>query len=250
MTKLHEILAVEGSVQGASKEIIKETENTFSNKATHFKGFVKEYKPFDEDEAEAEGYQEKNEMVSTVDQKLEHFWDVVSNELDVTFKKESTNQEAKGDIIVEGKFLKTGVPIGYLLGLEQKIKDWRRVLKAIPTLQPGIKWNEDEKSGKGVWETKPEPTFRTRKEVRFKVLIQATDKHPAQVEKWHEQVNVGKFHTTVWSGEYSTAQKAELLKRLDRLEHGVKKARMRANSIEIVDVEIASEIKNYLTNGV
>jgi len=250
MPKLHEILAVEGSVQGASKDIIKETENTFTNKSTHFRGGVKQYVPFSEDEKESEAYQESTEMVTSVDKKLEHFWGVVSNELDVTFQKECTNQEAVADIIVEGKTLKTGVPVGFLLGLEAKIKEWRRVLKAIPTLQPGVKWERDVDRGEDVWTTTPDPAFRTRKEVRFKVMVPPTEKHPAQLEKWNEQVNCGKFNTTIWSGEYSTAQKAELLTRLDRLEHGVKQARNRANSIEVKDLEISDELRNYLIRGI
>ena len=48
MTKLHEILAVDGDLQEAAKKIQAETINTFTKKVEHFVGMSKTLHMFDE----------------------------------------------------------------------------------------------------------------------------------------------------------------------------------------------------------
>ena len=45
MSKLHEVLAVEGELEGAYKKITEEAKVTFDKKAAHFMGVVKKYEP-------------------------------------------------------------------------------------------------------------------------------------------------------------------------------------------------------------
>jgi hypothetical protein len=82
-----------------------------------------------------------------------------------------------------------------------------------------------------------------------KVLYEATDKHPAQIEKWEEQVAVGKYVTNVQCGMLSPADKSTLLGRCDRLIQAVKKARMKANMVDVVDQSIGKEIFSFVFDG-
>ena len=111
------------------------------------------------------------------------------------------NTNTVPDIIINAKILVKEVPSTTLLGLESKIKQWREVLDSVPTLPPGTAWERDDKIGKDVYRRKhPEEKFRTAKTFKHTVLVPPTDKHPAQIEKWQEDVNVGKYITESWSG--------------------------------------------------
>jgi hypothetical protein len=170
--------------------------------------------------------------------------------LDAVLQKESTNQSAKADLIVDGKTIAKDIPATFLLGLETKIKMWKQMLEAVPTLQPGLAWAHDEVLGRHVYATKnPEELAKTKKTLRYQIMVPATDKHPAQVEKWNEDVPVGKYIIRKWCGMLSPAEKSDLLARLDKLSHGVKQARQRANCQEVVPINIGQSLIDFLMNG-
>lgn len=247
MGKLHELLAVEESLAGAAKKIVAEALVTFTKKADHFQGYVKRYEPFVAG-VENERPSEEKAMVTTVRDKLVYTFDAVVPWLDAVLQKEATNQQARADIIVGDDVLATDVPATYLLGLETKLKELREMAEGIPTLQPGIVWEPDPShEGSGVFKTAhPIERLRTEKVVKPVVLYPHTDKHPAQVKEVTEDVNVGKFIDTHWSGMYTPAQKSELLGRIDTLLRAVKQARQRANCAEVVTSTIGDTLKQFI----
>jgi len=98
-----------------------------------------------------------------------------------------------------------------------------------------------------VFRTKfPTERFKTAKEVKHKVLYDATDHHPAQIETWNEMVNVGRITETTWSGMISPADKSLYIGRMDKLIQAVKKARQRANTTKVGKAEVGPTIFNYL----
>lgn len=246
MGKMHEILAVEGEIEGMYKAMLEEGTTTFSKRSDHFMGQERTYHHFDDTEAERFA-PEKKEMVTTVRAKLAHMWACCIKYLDIVAQKEATNQVAKADLIVGGKVIGKDLPATFLLGLESKIKTWKAVFEAIPTLQPGIAWEKDPVLGEGVYVTKsPEELAKTKKTLRYQIMVPPTDKHPAQVEKWYEDVPVGKYVVRKWCGMLSPAEKSELLARLDILSQEVKAARQRANCQEVVPVSIGKNIVDFL----
>lgn len=90
---------------------------------------------------------------------------------------------------------------------------------------------------------------RTEKQVKFVTLAPATDKHPAQVKDWTEDVPVAKVETVAYSGMWTVQQKADALDRLDVLLQAVKKARQRANTAEVVDGHIGAALMAFVTRG-
>lgn len=248
MAKLHEILAVEGGLKGASEKVITETMTTFNKKPQHFMGFHKTYEPFDESEKDTTGEEEHHQLVTTVHDKLDHTFNVWGKFIDAVFQKEATNQKATADIILDdGTVIATELPATFLLGLESKLKEVRAMLDSAPTYEPGKSWKLDDGHGEHVYKSEhPEVKFRTRKEVRHKVLYEATDRHPAQIDKWDETVNVGRFIKNIWTGMISPAEKARMLERLDVLACAVKKARMRANEAEVKVGFIADDLKRFI----
>lgn len=247
MPKLHEVIAVEGELEGTYKKILEETKGVFQHHSDLFTGFSSRYEPFDEDDLERDAVEKDKHMESTVPEKLAYMFSHVIKYIDCVAQKDATNQKAVADIIVDDITIASDVPSTTLLGLESKLRIWKSVLDTIPTLAAGIEFSEYPDMGENVWKrAKPEQTFRTHKEPKSKVLYEATDKHPAQIEKWTEDVNVGKTVKESWCGVLSSRQKNALLSKLDKLSRAVKQARQRANATDVEKVEIGQALVNYI----
>jgi hypothetical protein len=228
MAKLHEVLAVESGLQTTAKKTNEETIKTFGKKDEHFLGSVKRTEYFDADEGAKLNTREDKAMVTTVVDKLLYNTGPNVRALDAYLQK--------ADITVDDKILFAQVPATVLLGLETKLTELRAVYEAIPTLAPGATWEPDTNMRKsGVYRSKhSEITFRSKRIVKPVVMAPATEHHPAQVQAIQEDVPVARIVTDHWSGMITSAQKSDLLGRLDKLLRAIKRARQRANSTEIV----------------
>lgn len=248
MGQLHELLAVEGDIEGIAKKIIEETVKVFSDKPALFIGFNRHLEMFAEDDSENhQGIEDHQEITETVSNKLDYMSDHVKRYFDSLLQKELTNQTAKADLIVDGLIIAKDLPATFLLGLESRLKNLRRVYEAIPTLAPGIKWLPDETKGQNIWAAdRPEERYKTAKAFKSQVLVEATEHHPAQVEKWEETVNVGKYVNKRWCGMLSPAQKSMMLARIDKLIRAVKKGRQRANKAEVEVRNIGAELFAFI----
>lgn len=248
MSKLHELLAVEGDLAGTYQKIMAETKVNFTKHADRYFGQHTRVEMFDENAPqEADVHKE---MDDTVLSKLDYTADHIIRYLDVVLQKETTNQFAVSDLVVDGVTIGTSIPATFLLGLESKLKKIRDdVYASIPTLQPGVKWEADETTGKGVFKrTFPDEKFRTKKVLKNHVKAKPTDKHSEQVEIYTEDVKIARIITDTWCGMISPAQKSAVLARIDKLIRAVKKARQQANSTEVVKVTIGKEIFNYINS--
>lgn len=245
--KLHELLAVEADLEGRSRVIMEETRKVFKEKPSLFMGAVRTYIPFTEDGID---YPEENQsLTTTVDEKLTYACGSVIKYYDALLQKESTNQVAVADLVVDGQVLATGLPATFLLGMETRLKRLREVYAFIPTLSVGTEWKSDEGKGKGVFSmVHPEEKMKTQKTMKSTVLYEATEHHPAQIDKWDEVENVGKYTKHVWCGMVTPARKSELLNRVDTLLQAVKKARQRANSTEVVKSTIGKTLIDFINN--
>lgn len=249
MAQLHEILAVDKDLENVAGKVVEEAANTFSKKLEHFTGSDKRLEMFDDNRKhEEEGFREVRELTTTVDDKLNYVWESLVKHFDCVAQKETTNTTAKADVILpDGTTLIPGLPASLLLTMENKLLRLRKMYEEIPTLQPGIDWVMDEERGKGVFRARNEETkHKTEKVVQHKILVQPTDKHPAQVEKWTEDKPIGQYKTIRWSGMVSPAKKSQLLNKLDTLVNAFRQARMRANTAEVVKVDIGKKIFDYM----
>jgi hypothetical protein len=252
MPKLHEILAVESGLQTAAKKINEETIKTFGKKDEHFVEMVRDVKHFAEEDAKLDTNEAKA-MVTTVFDKLLYTVQPNVRALDAYMQKEATNQKAAADIIVGDAKLATDVPATVLLGLETKLTELRTVYEAIPTLAPGPTWEPDadrRKTGGVYRSVHPDVTFRTKKTMKPIIMAPATDHHPAQVQAIQEDVPVARITTQYWSGMITSAQKSDLLGRVDRLLRAVKRARQRANATEVEKRTIGRELFDFIHEGI
>lgn len=247
MAKLHELLAVEDSLQTTAKKINEETVNTFHKKDEHFVETTKQTGYFDEKDAANLDTTETSAMVTTVVDKLAYSVTANVRAWDAYLQKGVTNQKAIADIVVDGNALVKDVPGTVLLGMETKLMELRNVYMAIPTLAPGPIWEQDAAAGRGVYRAQaPDIAFRTKKTIKPVIMSPATEHHPANVQAVSEDIAIAKISTSKKSGMMTSAHKSELLARLDKLLRAVKRARQRANGAEVEKVQMGKALFDYL----
>ncbi len=252
MAKQHELLAVEADAQGQYKNILAETRKVFKT-GNLFQGSHKKLEMFQDDGIEHPV--ERSEMATTVFKRLNYNNETVSKYFDILIQKESTNQVAVADIMVDNVAIAEKIPVTFLLGMESRLRELRSVYLSIPTLDQGIRWELDEGEGEGVWRAshtketiKTMMTFKSQilYDAKFPTEGQGGNSQPAQIEKWEEQVPVGKYVQTLWSGMITPAEKSKYLGKIDILIAAVKKARQRANSTKVVDAKIGKTLIDFI----
>lgn len=247
--KLHELLAVESSLEKAANKLMQESLKTL-NKETLFNGQHRTLKMFREEDKDSE-LSETQLVETTVDENIDYIVTPIAKWIDVVLRKDVANTSAKADLVVESKTIAKDLPATFLLGLENKIQKYRPVLEAIPTLPPGRDWRPDTTQRKGIWiDNNPQISIKSRKDPEFRVVAEATVQHPAQIREVERVLDVGRYVTTSYSGKMTSLEKAERLKRLDVLLHAVKQARMRANDAAINNsLRIGEDVLAYINTG-
>lgn len=253
MSKLHQLIAVEPQVEDKYQVLLKETIKAFSRPEL-FTGYHKRYEPFDEDPDKEKGLpDERQQLTTTVDDKLNYFFQHAEEYFDLLYQKEVGNQTATADLVFEGSVIAEKVPATFLLGMEKRLTKLRSVLLQIPTLETHVEWKKREDIGPNIWSRKhPEEKNRTRKVPRSKVLYEATKEHPAQIEKWDENETIGRYITDFYSGNIPASEKSRMLDRLDKLIIATKKARQLANEAKVnqKETKIASKLLTVILKGV
>jgi len=248
MAQLHELLAVEGDLKGEKEKIRDEAIHTFSKKPAHFLGLLKKLEMYSDSRKNEEG-EERLELVTTVKDKLAYLSTSFIRFWDAKLQKESANQRAKADIIVDEKVFLKDVPVTFLLAMEEELKQLRKVYSSIPTLAPGFSWVKDDALGKDIYKNEHVVIKqKTEKTVAHKILVPASKEHPAQVEKWTEDKAIGRYVTEDWSGMISSTEKSILLGKVDNILRAIKKARQRANNEEITKIEVGKVIFDYINS--
>ncbi len=241
MGKLHELLAVEGDLSNTADKVIAEAVNTFTKKNEHFAGQVRAVKMFDVNR-EGENSTEEKALVTTVQKKLDYVGGIVAKYWDAILRKEQTNQNARADLIFDGEVVYKDLPATFLLGMESRLKKLRVIYEAVPTLNPNVVWELDPAAGEGVYRSPMTVNMRTEKTVKHKVLYEASKEHPAQIEKWTEDVPIGRIESTSTSGMFTPAEKSHVIGRIDALIRAVKQARQRANDTKVENTEIGAKL--------
>jgi hypothetical protein len=251
MAKLHEVLAVESDLEGKAKRIVAEAKDTFAKKPHLFQGKVRTLSLFRGDDEvtkkAAESAEAQNQVLATtVHDKLQYVWESIVAHWNAVAQKETTNQAAKADIVVDGHTIARGVPVTFLLSLESKLQQLRELYEQIPTLEPNIKWEQAPELGHNVMIAPAVTTLKTQKETDYRTIAPATDKHQAQVVAVEKVANVGAYTDLRTSGLVTPAKKSDWLENIDTLRRAVKQARQRANEEPLIDSQIAASVMNFI----
>lgn len=239
--KLNQIIAVLAGVKTRSAEHLT-AEYHLQQKTPLLNGLSRTYQPKTEDGDQLPSEQTRVQV--RVSESLERAATAVKELMDATAQQEYANCEATANIVVGDQTLAEKVPVSYLLFLEKQLVNWHTFISKLPTLDQSESWKWDK--AQNCWATDPAETVRTKKVPRAFVKAEATDKHPAQVDTWHEDVPVGTWRVVKFSGAMETTRVKQLLERVEALQKAVKFAREEANSREAPPVQVAKKLFDYL----
>ena len=250
MPKLHQLIAVQADSDAKNKALIDESAKVFSNKSDLFWGSVKTVKAFDQARSQEIDSTEYKERATTVPERLDYTFQSIADNLNLIAQIDATNAIARADLVIDGQVLLKDVPAVTLLALEREGKKWLELIRHSPTLPHGIAWEPAPQEGKNVFVTKhPVVNKKTEKVSTPVVLYAATKEHPAQVKENIINIPIADITETTYSGMISSADKAALLDRVEKIIRAAKEARTRANEAEVVPLKIGREIASFILQG-
>jgi hypothetical protein len=241
VAKLNQIIAVEKGVKSKAHQDLTAAHHGLQ-KAGLLAGISRTYQPKDE-----EGEQlppESTPVQIKAEDVLRNTAATLTRLFDVTATKDWANCAARADVKVDGRVLVADVPVSYLLFLEKQLTDINTFVRKLPVLDAAEAWTQDPSTDS--WKTEPVRTLRTKKVPRNHVKAEATEKHPAQVEVYYEDVPIGYWTTVKFSGALPARRINELLDRVEKLQQAVKFAREEANGVEVTDQRVGDAVFGYL----
>lgn len=250
MAKLHELLAVENDLRGQAETCRADLKKTFESKGHHFTKKLTTFKPTKE--GIPEKMEEQLALQTTVRKELGWIGDKIAKAMDLGHQVDMANTTAKADVVLDdGTVLLKDMPATSLLRLEHRIAEVKELAASVGTLDPSKGFALDPTEGEGIYRARDIEGFRTEKQFKFVVMVPPSDRHPAQVKELMTDEPIGTLLKQEWSSLITVADKGDMLDRIEELSRAVKKARARANEIDI-DVrqnKIGDAVIGYMLNG-
>lgn len=245
--RLYQVLANVNSVKSRESDAITALHKQAQVRGL-FDGQVRSYQPVSDDEAErlpdeAQRIQQNGTaLLSEVRASFARLFDAEA-------MRDYTNlsTQARADIVIDGTTVLKQVPAIYCLALEKQLTDLRTFVAKLPTLDPAFDWEFDPNTD--TYRTGRVQTVRTKKILRNHVKAEATDKHPAQVDVYTEDVKIGTWNTVKQSAAFPASRVRELVERVDRAIQAVRVAREEANGAEVVEATIGTPLLDWIFGG-
>lgn len=239
--KLNQVLAIESNKKKHHHEEISKLHHAMQKEAL-VNGFHRVYTPKDEggESLPPESQKVQFRYKDVVEQVCEKLTDLI----DLTATKDWANCEARADVIVNGNTFLEGVPVPHLLFLEKQLDDLRTFVSKMVELDPGETWTWDENSGQ--FRSESEEQTKKMKKKRAIVLYDATTEHPAQTQLIDDEVIVGIWKRTKFSGAIPGPEKKKLLAKIQTLSEAMKFAREQANTADAEEKKIGKKVLGYI----
>ena len=241
LPRLNQIVALVATKKGRAASVMAEQQSRIT-KSGLLDGIARQYQPKADD---GEKLPSENKLVQV--KAMEAFAAVAaeaSEVFDLVLTQDYGNAQVLADVVVNGRKLIEGCPVPYLLFLEKKLKEIEAFIGGLPTLDPGDVWKLDPVSDCYASTTKQ--TVHTRKTPKNHVKAVATAQHPAQVETYMEDVVVGYWNTTKFSGAIPAQEKNGMLARVRQIRDAVKMAKEDANGIEVRPLSVGNSIFGFI----
>ncbi len=240
--KLNQVLAIEKTVKKQAQETLTVAYQNLSKPAL-FTGMDRVYTPKDDegDKLPSEKVTVQTcvqDLITSVEQDLVNMFDTIA-------QKDLGNCSARADVVVRGETVLKDVPAVTLLFLEKQLTDLQTFISKIPVLDSAHEWSLDASTQK-TYRSSPVTTNKTKKVMKNHVKAEATDKHPAQVETFNEDVNVGTWTTVHTSGATTLSRREQMLTRARELAAAVKVARESANLVETQQTLVGKPVLDFI----
>lgn len=241
MTRLNQIIAIEKGVKNQTARVETDLYHNLEKKPL-FAGLSRTYTPNDEEGDRLPPEQATVQLQA--EDILVQLTGALTRLIDVTATKDASNTKAKADVVVDGTVIAADVPVTTLMFLEKELEKLAAFVGRLPILDPAQTWHYD--TARGVFASTPVQTTRTKKIPRNHVLYEATKEHPAQVQMFTEDVIVGTWKKTDFSGALPADRITGIRSRLDKLRTAVKFAREEANTTEVTDAQYGESVLGFL----
>ena len=241
MPKLNQIIAVANGKKSQTQSELTRIHHALQKSAL-LEGINRTYRPKDEEGEKLPA--EKKEVQFTSTEAIRDAARAVAELFDVVATQDAANCQAKADVVVDGQPILREVPVTHLLFLEKQLVDLHTFVDKLPTLDPAERWTYDPNSG--VYRSETFETTRTKKVPKNHIKYEATKEHPAQVEVFFEDVIVGTWSTTKFSGSVPADERRGMLERVRKLQEAVKFAREEANGLETVEKKTGQPVLEYI----
>ena len=242
MTRLNQMLALRKGVVAANEKTFTDAYQVLQKPAL-LTGISKTYQPKAEDGDHLPG--DRQIVQVKVPDVVADVKTAMSNLFDIHATIDTTNQLARAAVVVDGVRITEDLPVATLLTLEKKLTDLVTFVSKLPLLDPTVEWTADETTD-NVWRTEPVKTERQKKVPQNHVKHPGSDKHPAQVEVYYEDIIVGYWTTVRFSGAIPHRVARDLLARVRKLQAAVQQAREAANMAEVEDNKPGAALVAYL----
>ena len=257
--KLNTLIGIIEAEKPKLKAMVNDYAKFFNKQPGKFKGerktYVVEGEAIDDDPSKR-----ANVLVTTtVDEKLSWFLSSAEIPIDLMLSQEATNAsgKAKAHLMVGevdfGEFSSLEL-LRLKSMLEKEIGNLYEMFANIPVRSDAIDWKPAELEsykGRSVFEAEravyKEKT--TNKESYILPDPNAGAGRPPQVAVKTITVILGESTRQEFSGEWTSTQRAELLKRYNTLQSAIVKALKEANDTDIVEVNVGLQILTYLFRG-
>lgn len=251
MTKyLNQVVAIEADVRKATMRRLTDVHHALQKPAL-LEGISKEYQPKDADGDTLPS--ESLRVQATVKEILDATREALVRLFDVTATRDYANGPrydgtgapiAVADVVVGEDILVKNAPVSYLLWLERQLDNLHTFASKLPVHDSVTDWTLVEP--RGVYRSTPVQTTRSQQVVKALELSAATREHKAQVQAINEQVVVGTWTTTRFTGALPINERSELVQRIERLREAVHAARETANRVEVEEVKVGERIASYI----
>jgi hypothetical protein len=245
-TKLTQLLAIEKDVKARNERELTDLYKKIQ-KEELFSGRVVSYTPHDENGDKEPNKEQQvqvraSEVVDGIVRSRTRLYDIVAT-------KDKTNITTAADVVVEKPSgekvtIFAGMPVSFLLYMEKQLVDLETVVGKIPVLPTDKVWSWD--PNQNMYVTLPVVTYKTAKIPQNHIKYEATKEHPAQVEMYYVDKQIGAYTTLHQAGAMPAQRKAQILERIGRLKDAVKFAREEANNVTVVDVSVGKRMFEYL----
>lgn len=171
----------------------------------------------------------------------------MSNLYDLECAKDTGNQTARADVVVDGEVLLSDVPVTFLMYLEKELVHLRTLVEKTPNPDAALQWARDENQGFLV--SNEVRVSRTKKVPRSMKTVESTEHHPAQVHVYTEDVPIGWVVKKSFSGALPEVDKRRLLHRISVLRDAVKSARSQANETAVSVTKVGHKVFDWCFRG-
>lgn len=244
MGKLNQVVAVVAAKKKLALEVITGAYHTLQ-KVELFQGLNRTYTPRDD---EGERFPAESKIAqASVKALLQTVTPPLIEMFDTVLTQDEANTAAKSGLCVDGIEIIGKLPVTYLLFLEKQLNDLTTFVSKLPVLDPSEEWHWDEQSN--MYASAPSESIKTKKLPKAFIKAEATDKHPAQVEVFTEDVLVGYWKAIKFSGALKASDKAAMLERVRKLRESVVKSREACNSIDVTEQRVGERILNFVFKG-